>query len=133
MIHKPSLGSLDVPQKIWARSVQPFWRLLDTNKQTNRDRQAKFIYRLYIQSYNQNEHIDLLLMQKFGLIYFPFNILWWWYPAGINSFQRSSMYPRVKSAHIGYRAQTFKINCISTQKFRPMVVLKMSCFSGTIF
>ena len=34
-------------KKIWARSVQPFWRLLDTNKQTDRqtDRQAKFIYR----------------------------------------------------------------------------------------
>ena len=45
MIHKPSLGSLDVPQKIWARSVQPFGRLLDTNGQT--DRQAKFIYRFY--------------------------------------------------------------------------------------
>ena len=34
IIHEPSLGSLDVPQKIWARSVQPFWRLLDTNRQT---------------------------------------------------------------------------------------------------
>ena len=44
IIHKPSLGSLDAPQKIWARSVQPFWRLLDTNRQT--DRHAKFIYRL---------------------------------------------------------------------------------------
>ena len=43
IIHKPSLDSLDVPQKIWARSVQPFWRLLDTNIQT--PRQAKFIYR----------------------------------------------------------------------------------------
>jgi len=43
MIHKPSLESLDVPQKIWARSVQPFWRLLDTNKQT--DRQTKFIFK----------------------------------------------------------------------------------------
>jgi len=40
IFHKPSLGSLDVPQKIWIRSVQPFWRLLDTNRQT------KFIYRL---------------------------------------------------------------------------------------
>ena len=52
IFHKSSLGSLDVPQKIWARSVQPFWRLLDTNKQTDTqtpkqtDRQAKFIYRL---------------------------------------------------------------------------------------
>ena len=35
MILKPSLGSLDVPQKIWARSVQPFCRLLDTNRQTD--------------------------------------------------------------------------------------------------
>jgi len=53
-IHKPSLWLRDVPQKIWARSVQPFWRLLDTNKQTPRrlldtnkqtPGQAKFIYR----------------------------------------------------------------------------------------
>ena len=36
IIHKPSLWSRDVPQKIWARSVQPFWRLLDTNRQTDR-------------------------------------------------------------------------------------------------
>ena len=35
IIHKPSMWSRDVPQKIWAWSVQPFWRLLDTNKQTN--------------------------------------------------------------------------------------------------
>ena len=47
IIHKPSLGSREVPHKIWARSVQPFWRLFDTNKQTNKiDRQVKFIYRL---------------------------------------------------------------------------------------
>ncbi len=25
----------DPPQKIWARSVQPYWRFLETNKQTN--------------------------------------------------------------------------------------------------
>ena len=43
IILKPSLGSREIPQQIWARSVQPFWRLWDTNKQT--DRQAKFIYR----------------------------------------------------------------------------------------
>ena len=36
IIHKPSLWTRDVPQKIWARSFQPFWRLLDTNKQTNK-------------------------------------------------------------------------------------------------
>ena len=39
-------------QKILARSVQLFWRLLDTNKQTDTqtDRQAKFIYRLGFKS-----------------------------------------------------------------------------------
>ena len=44
------MGSRDVLHKIWAWSVQPFWRLLDTNKQTNEqtDRQAKFIYRWLI-------------------------------------------------------------------------------------
>ena len=42
IIHKPFLGSREVPHKTLARSVQPFWRLLDTNKQT--ERQAKFIY-----------------------------------------------------------------------------------------
>ena len=52
IFHKPSLGCLDVPQKIWARSVQPFWRLLDTNKQTNR--QAKFIYRSICKSAGLN-------------------------------------------------------------------------------
>jgi len=36
IFHKPSLGSLNVPQKIWARSVQPFLRLLDTNRQTDK-------------------------------------------------------------------------------------------------
>ena len=36
IIHKPSLWSRDVPQKNWTRSVQPFWRLLDTNKQTDK-------------------------------------------------------------------------------------------------
>ena len=33
-IHKPSLGSFKVPQKIWARSFQPCWRILDTNRQS---------------------------------------------------------------------------------------------------
>jgi len=36
-----TLGSRKAPHKIWSQSVQPFWRLLDTNKQT--DRQAKYI------------------------------------------------------------------------------------------
>ena len=35
MFLKPSLGS-EVPHKIWGQSVQPFWRILDKNKQTDR-------------------------------------------------------------------------------------------------
>ena len=35
---KSSLGSCDLPQKCWARSVQLFWRLLDSNKHTNKQR-----------------------------------------------------------------------------------------------
>ena len=36
IIHKPFLGSREVSQKIWAQTVKPFWRLLDANKQTNK-------------------------------------------------------------------------------------------------
>jgi len=62
IFHKPSLWSRDVPQKIWARSVQPFWRLLDTNKQTNKqtDRQAKFIYRYGIYKLLAFKHFTFL-------------------------------------------------------------------------
>ena len=44
MIHKPSRESLNVPQKIWARSVQPLLRLLDTNKQTNKQTDKPNLY-----------------------------------------------------------------------------------------
>ena len=44
IIHKPSLWSPDVPQKMWARSVQSFWRLLDTNKQTDRQTDKPNLY-----------------------------------------------------------------------------------------
>ena len=36
IIHKPFLESREVPHKIWARSVKLFWRLLDTNGQTDK-------------------------------------------------------------------------------------------------
>ena len=50
IIHKLSLGSRDVPHKIWSRSVQPFLRFLDSNKQTasQADRQAKLLFYLKI-------------------------------------------------------------------------------------
>ena len=43
IIHKPSLGSCEDPQKNWVGSVQSFLRLLDTNKQT--PQQAEYIER----------------------------------------------------------------------------------------
>ena len=46
-ICNPSLGTCEVPHKIWARSAQPFWRLLDT-------RQAKDIYKLNLWYQYQN-------------------------------------------------------------------------------
>ena len=33
--HKPSIGPGELPHKIWTRSFQPFWCLLDTNTQIN--------------------------------------------------------------------------------------------------
>ena len=35
IIHKPSLGTFKVPHKFWARWVQPFLRLMDTNISTH--------------------------------------------------------------------------------------------------
>ena len=45
IINKPSLGICKVPHTIWARSVRPFWRLLDINKQTDTqaDKQSMYI------------------------------------------------------------------------------------------
>ena len=34
-LKKPYIVSHEVPQKIWARSVKPFWRFLNTNKHHN--------------------------------------------------------------------------------------------------
>ena len=36
IIHWPFLGLCEVLHKTWAQSVQPCWRLLDTNKQTDK-------------------------------------------------------------------------------------------------
>ena len=46
IIHKPFLEKREVTHKIWARSVQLFWRLLDTNKQTPRHtpRHTNYVY-----------------------------------------------------------------------------------------
>ena len=38
------------PTKIWARSVQPFWRLLDANKQTDRQTNKPNLYIDYLRS-----------------------------------------------------------------------------------
>ena len=58
IIHKPSLGSREIPQKIWTRSVQPFWRLLDTNRQTNRQTDKP---NLYIDSENNVPFVFVII------------------------------------------------------------------------
>ena len=82
MIHKPSLESLDVPQKSWARSVQPFCRLLDTNKQTDRQTDKpnlyidipdifKFSGILFCIVKPYETFYDHVVLPKGGLQYFP--------------------------------------------------------------
>ena len=41
---KPSLRSREVPHTIWAQSVQPFRRLLHTNKQTDTQTDKPTLY-----------------------------------------------------------------------------------------
>ena len=60
IIHKPFLGSRKIPQKIWAQSVQPFRRLLNTNKQT--DQQSKYINYYYC-SWRDLEQSESMLLQ----------------------------------------------------------------------
>ena len=67
-VHKPSLGSCEVPVplKIWTRSVHPFWHLLDSNKLTNKktyrqtDKQSIHIYICI-------EEIELILVKKYHI------------------------------------------------------------------
>ena len=40
-----SLGLCEVPHKIWAQSVQPFWRFKDTSRHKNRQTSTKYINR----------------------------------------------------------------------------------------
>ena len=69
IIHKPSLWSRDVPQKIRARSVQPFWRLLDTNKQTPKqtDKPNFYIDLLVWMSYHHNSRTTWSICLKYWL------------------------------------------------------------------
>ena len=53
IIYKPSLGTCEVPHKIWARSVQPFWRLLNTISPPSRSFLIVF----------------LLCLEKFPIVY----------------------------------------------------------------
>ena len=66
MIHKPSLESLDGPQKIWGWSVQPFWRLLDTNKQTDKQTDKPNLY--IDKRLSLNSIFLVLLLVKFILL-----------------------------------------------------------------
>jgi len=87
IIHKPSLGSCEVPQQIWARLVQPFWRLLDTNKQTDTQTSKVYIFSEFVKiveekvKYYKVSRISLLLFIIIFIIYCFFyystiNISW---------------------------------------------------------
>ncbi len=52
IIHKPSLGSCEVPEKFWARSVPPFWGLLYTNKKKQRSKVYRWMISIKI---NEND------------------------------------------------------------------------------
>ena len=54
IMYKFSLGSREVQIKIWAWSVQPFWRLLDTNRQT-----ASQVDKQRIKIYIDNKYVKL--------------------------------------------------------------------------
>ena len=62
MIHKPSRESLDVPQKNWARSVQPFRRLLDTNRQT--DKPNLYIDKNYLGTISEPRKLNCLELSR---------------------------------------------------------------------
>jgi len=59
-IDKPYLGSCEVPvpHKMLALSVQPFWRLLDTDRQCRHDRQANMY------TYKEKLTADLICCEK---------------------------------------------------------------------
>ena len=70
--HKPSPGSRprEVPQNICARSVQPFWRLLDKNKQTNRQTDKQIDKpNLYIDRYIGRRWLLLVIRNYLAAIY----------------------------------------------------------------
>ena len=52
IIQKPSVRSRDIRHTVWAGSVQPFWRLLDTNRQQTPKQTSKvYIYIYKIQKF----------------------------------------------------------------------------------
>ena len=58
----PTFGSHEVPHKIWARLVPPFWLLLDSNRQTSRAYiQMRLIYRLMHKRHTYNYYALLYL------------------------------------------------------------------------
>ena len=66
IIHKPSPGSREFPQKILAWSVQPFWRLLDTNKQT--DNLNLYIDSLYTWYQEKGDNLYIVLLETNVLV-----------------------------------------------------------------
>ena len=72
-IYKPSLGSCEVPHKIWVRSIQPFWRLLNTNKQTNKQTDKQWIDRQ--RKRLENWETNFTKIQSFSYIFGSLQLL----------------------------------------------------------
>ena len=65
---KSSLGSCDLPQKCWARSVQLFWRLLDSNKHTNKQR-IYYAFKALRSPFSLDNFIFELLLWNSAILY----------------------------------------------------------------
>ena len=116
IIHKPSLGSSEVPQKIWARLAQPFWRLLDTNKSSNW--QAKYMYRykpktdahFYIKNQNKTSHHPKIIFIQKNLDFFP-NLFEHWFPHFSTQLWRDFMLLNFRVSNRNFALRAIVRNC----------------------
>ena len=65
IIHKPSHGSCEIPHKIWARLDQSIWRLLNTNRRTDK-KKSKMKIRFYLFLVSKE------IFRKLIIVLFPF-------------------------------------------------------------
>ena len=73
---KSFLGSFELPQQLWVRSVQPFWSLLDTNNKQNSPIRIKIkVFTMYSMLFCDKLSIELRLFYHVYHHSFPKYIL----------------------------------------------------------